>query len=81
MGELAAALNRDGLEHRAPARCRPRGWRSLLQRIADQTISGKIAKEVFEAMWVEGSGADAIIEAQGLRQITDSPPSRRRSMR
>jgi aspartyl-tRNA(Asn)/glutamyl-tRNA(Gln) amidotransferase subunit B len=42
-----------------------------LTRIADNTISGKIAKDVFEAMWAgQGSAAD-IIEARGLRQITD----------
>ena len=44
----------------------------LLARIADQTISGKLAKEVFESMWAEGATADAVIEAKGLRQITDS---------
>jgi aspartyl-tRNA(Asn)/glutamyl-tRNA(Gln) amidotransferase subunit B len=44
----------------------------LLARIADSTISGKIAKEVFEAMWSEGRDADAIIEARGLKQITDT---------
>ena len=44
----------------------------LLARISDNTISGKIAKEVFEAMWAEGRGADAIIEAKGLKQITDT---------
>jgi len=38
----------------------------------DNTISGKIAKEVFEAMWAEDRGADAIIEAKGLQQITDT---------
>ena len=38
----------------------------------DNTISGKIAKEVFDAMWSEGKGADEIIEAKGLRQITDT---------
>jgi aspartyl-tRNA(Asn)/glutamyl-tRNA(Gln) amidotransferase subunit B len=38
----------------------------------DETISGKIAKDVFEAMWSDGKTADAIIEAQGLRQITDT---------
>jgi len=71
MGELSAALNRDNLEigsGRLPA-ARLAG---LLRRIIDQTISGKIAKEVFEAMWAQGADADAIIEAQGLRQITDS---------
>jgi len=71
MGELAAALNKDGLDisdGKLPA-ARLAG---LLKRIADQTISGKIAKEVFEAMWAGGAGADAIIEQQGLRQITDA---------
>ena len=71
MGELAAALNKDGLEigsGKLPA-ARLSG---LLKRIADQTISGKIAKEVFEAMWAEGADADAIIESKGLKQITDS---------
>jgi aspartyl-tRNA(Asn)/glutamyl-tRNA(Gln) amidotransferase subunit B len=71
MGELAAALNRDGLELSAGKMPAAR-LAQLLRRVSDQTISGKIAKEVFEAMWVEGSGADAVIEAQGLRQITDS---------
>ena len=71
MGELAAALNKDGLDitdGKLPA-ARLAG---LLKRIADQTISGKIAKEVFEAMWAGAAGADAIIEQQGLRQITDA---------
>jgi aspartyl-tRNA(Asn)/glutamyl-tRNA(Gln) amidotransferase subunit B len=44
----------------------------LLKRIVDNTISGKIAKEVFEAMWSEGRPADAVIEAKGLKQITDT---------
>ena len=41
-------------------------------RIADRTISGKIAKEVFELMWSEGATADQVIDSRGLRQITDS---------
>jgi aspartyl-tRNA(Asn)/glutamyl-tRNA(Gln) amidotransferase subunit B len=71
MGELAAALNKEGLEiggSRIPARA----LAALLVRIQDSTISGKIAKEVFEAMWASGKGADAIIEEKGLRQITDT---------
>jgi aspartyl-tRNA(Asn)/glutamyl-tRNA(Gln) amidotransferase subunit B len=71
MGELAAALNRDSLDvdsGKLPA-ARLAG---LLKRISDQTISGKIAKEVFEAMWSQGADADTIIEARGLKQITDS---------
>ncbi len=61
MGELAAALNKENLEV---------GSGKL--RICDQTISGKIAKEVFETMWSGGASADAVIDAQGLRQITDT---------
>ena len=45
---------------------------SLLKRIVDNTISGKIAKEVFEAMWNGEGDADAIIEKKGLKQVTDS---------
>jgi aspartyl-tRNA(Asn)/glutamyl-tRNA(Gln) amidotransferase subunit B len=71
MGELSGALNRDGLDIQS-SRVTPDQLTGLLTRIADQTISGKIAKEVFEAMWSEGKSADAIIEAKGLRQITDS---------
>jgi aspartyl-tRNA(Asn)/glutamyl-tRNA(Gln) amidotransferase subunit B len=70
MGELAAALNKEGLDI-AASRLKSADLASLLKRIADQTISGKIAKEVFEAMWSSGRKADAIIEAKGLRQITD----------
>ncbi|HET9391841.1 MAG TPA: Asp-tRNA(Asn)/Glu-tRNA(Gln) amidotransferase subunit GatB [Steroidobacteraceae bacterium] len=71
MGELAAALNKEGLEigsGRLPA-ARLAG---LLERISDQTISGKIAKEVFEAMWASGASADEIIREKGLKQITDT---------
>jgi len=71
MGELAAALNKEGLEisgGKMPA-ARLAG---LLKRISDKTISGKIAKEVFEAMWSEGAEADSVIESKGLRQITDT---------
>ncbi len=71
MGELSGALNRDNLEIGA-SRVAPQALAGLLTRILDGTISGKIAKEVFEAMWSEGLEADAIIAAKGLRQITDS---------
>ncbi len=71
MGELSSALNRDNADITA-SRVSPQQLSALLARIVDQTISGKIAKEVFEAMWSGGKSADAIIEAQGLKQITDS---------
>jgi aspartyl-tRNA(Asn)/glutamyl-tRNA(Gln) amidotransferase subunit B len=71
MGELSSALNRDNLEIGA-SRVTPDALSGLLLRIIDGTISGKIAKDVFEAMWSDGKPADAIIEAKGLKQITDS---------
>jgi aspartyl-tRNA(Asn)/glutamyl-tRNA(Gln) amidotransferase subunit B len=71
MGELAAALNRENLEL-ASGRLPAERLAGLLARIGDGTISGKIAKEVFEAMWSQGVGADAVIESRGLRQITDT---------
>jgi aspartyl-tRNA(Asn)/glutamyl-tRNA(Gln) amidotransferase subunit B len=71
MGELSSALNRDNLDIGA-SRVSPEALAGLLARLVDNTISGKIAKEVFEAMWTDGADADAIIEAKGLKQITDS---------
>jgi aspartyl-tRNA(Asn)/glutamyl-tRNA(Gln) amidotransferase subunit B len=71
MGEFSSALNRDSVEIEH-SRVNPQQLSGLLNRIVDNTISGKIAKEVFEAMWSEGKPADAIIEAKGLRQITDA---------
>jgi aspartyl-tRNA(Asn)/glutamyl-tRNA(Gln) amidotransferase subunit B len=71
MGELSSALNRDNVDI-AASRVSPAALRGLLARIVDATISGKIAKDVFEAMWAEGRGADDIIEMRGLKQITDA---------
>jgi len=70
-GELSAALNRDGVDI-TDSKITPADLAALLSRIQDGTISGKIAKEVLEAMWAGGGSADEIIEAKGLRQITDS---------
>jgi aspartyl-tRNA(Asn)/glutamyl-tRNA(Gln) amidotransferase subunit B len=71
MGELAAALNKEGLEI-TDGRMSAARLAGLLKRISDKTISGKIAKEVFEAMWSGGTDADSVIESKGLRQITDT---------
>ncbi|MDH3636011.1 MAG: Asp-tRNA(Asn)/Glu-tRNA(Gln) amidotransferase subunit GatB [Gammaproteobacteria bacterium] len=71
LGDLAGALNKSGLDISA-APITPVMLAQLVARITDQTISGKIAKEVFEAMWQGQGGADEIIEARGLKQITDS---------
>ena len=71
MGDLSGALNKDALDI-GQSRVSAEAFAGLLARIQDNTISGKIAKEVFEAMWSDGTGADEIIEAKGLRQITDT---------
>jgi aspartyl-tRNA(Asn)/glutamyl-tRNA(Gln) amidotransferase subunit B len=71
MGELSGALNKAGLDIGA-SRVSSAALADLLRRIADNTISGKIAKEVFEAMWEGEGAADDIIAARGLTQITDS---------
>ncbi len=71
MVELAGALNKAGLDlDQSPVEAQR--FSGLVKRIADNTISGKIAKTVFEAMWDSEDSADAIIEAKGLKQITDS---------
>jgi aspartyl-tRNA(Asn)/glutamyl-tRNA(Gln) amidotransferase subunit B len=71
MGELSAALNRADLDVSASP-VAPAALAKLLARVRDDTISGKIAKDVFEAMWNGEGDADAIIEARGLRQISDA---------
>lgn len=71
LGDLAGALNRDGLDIEQ-SKITAGDLAGLLDRVEDQTISGKIAKEVFEAMWAGEGTADAVIEARGLRQITDT---------
>ncbi len=70
MSELGGVLNAQGIDiSESPVSADALG--GLIQRISDETISGKIAKQVFEAM-VEGEGsADEIIAARGLKQITD----------
>jgi aspartyl-tRNA(Asn)/glutamyl-tRNA(Gln) amidotransferase subunit B len=70
MGELAGALNRSGREVDASP-VRPEMLGGLVRRLVDGTISGKIAKEVFEAMWAGEGDADTVIERRGLRQVTD----------
>jgi len=70
MVEVLGALNRDGKEI-GQCPINPRMLGGLVRRITDGTISGKIAKEVFEAMWQGEGDADAVIEARGLKQISD----------
>ena len=73
LGELAAALNRDELSI-TDSPVSPAQLGALIARIIDGTISNKIARDVFAAMWSgeHGGSADAIIEARGLKQISDT---------
>jgi len=71
MGELSGALNKEGLDiTRSPIDAATLA--GLLLRIRDETISGKIAKEVFEAIWDGEGDADTVINDRGLRQVTDN---------
>ena len=71
LGELSGALNRGGLDITASPIDETR-FAGLLKRIYDNTISGRAAKDVFDAMWNDRLEADAVIEAKGLRQISDT---------
>lgn len=71
MGELGAALNKANLDiSKSPVSAAQLG--QLLLRILDNTISGKIAKTVFDALWNQEGTVDQIIEKHGLKQITDT---------
>ncbi len=71
IGEVSAQLNRDGLDMaQCPISAQQLG--GILRRIADNTLSNAGAKEVFRTIWAEGGDADAIIEAKGLKQVSDS---------
>ncbi len=69
--ELSGFLNRDNKDIAQSTVTAPM-MAGLLKRLADNTISGKIAKEVLEAMWAGEGDADAVIEKKGLKQITDT---------
>lgn len=70
IGDVSARLNKDGLDiSQSPVSAEMLA--GMLKRISDNTISGKIAKEVFDAMWAGEGDADTVIEKKGLKQITD----------
>ncbi|GBL45692.1 aspartyl-tRNA(Asn) amidotransferase subunit B [Sulfuriferula multivorans] len=71
MGDLSAALNRNELDI-ADSPVSSRQLAALIQRITDGTLSGKLAKEVFEALWQGEGEVDVVIEARGLKQVSDS---------
>jgi aspartyl-tRNA(Asn)/glutamyl-tRNA(Gln) amidotransferase subunit B len=71
INELFGRLNREGMEiSAAPVSAQQLG--GILDLIAEGTISGKIAKDVFDIVWSEGGDPRAIVEARGLRQVTDT---------
>ncbi len=71
MGDLSAFLNKENLDI-ADTKVSHENLSKLIQRISDNTISGKIAKEIFEIMWDDNNDPDTIIEERGLKQVTDS---------
>jgi len=71
MGELLASLNKEGLEmNESPISSATLG--KLIIRITDGTISGKIAKTIFEALWNREGDVDEIIDKRGLKQVSDT---------
>ncbi len=71
ISELLGALNRENLEiNMSPINSAQLG--KLITRIADDTISGKIAKTIFEALWNKEGEVDDIIKKRGLKQVSDS---------
>ena len=70
-GDLAGTLNKESMDIKeCPVSAEMLG--GMIKRIADNTISGKIAKQVFEAMWQGEGDADSVIESKGLKQVTDT---------
>ncbi len=71
MGEISARLNAEEISI-SHAKVSAEQLAGLISRIKDQTISNKIAKQVFEAMWAGEGDADSIIDTKGLKQVSDS---------
>ena len=71
IGDLTASLNKNHLDI-TESKVSAAQLAGMLRRISDKTISGKIAKKVFEAMWGGEGDADTIIEKRGLKQVTDT---------
>ncbi len=71
LGELAGALNSAGVDISASP-VSSKQLAGLLRRILDNTISGKMAKDVFDAIWAAQGDADSIIDKRGLKQMSDT---------
>ena len=70
VGDISALLNKDNIEI-DESNLSPENFGKLIERISDNTISGKIAKSVLEEVWENGSDVDEIIQTKGLIQIQD----------
>jgi aspartyl-tRNA(Asn)/glutamyl-tRNA(Gln) amidotransferase subunit B len=71
LGDFSAALNKEGIPvSQSPVE--PQNLAGLVARITDGTLSSKLGKQVFEALWQGEGSADQIIEARGLRQVSDT---------
>ena len=71
INELFGRLNKEGLSiGDSPVSSAQLG--GMLDLLADQTISGKIAKDLFEILWTEGGDPARIVEARGMKQVTDT---------
>ena len=71
LGDFSAALNKEGMTvSQSPVE--PQHLAGLVSRITDGTLSSKLGKQVFEALWQGEGSADQIIEARGLRQVSDT---------
>jgi len=75
MNEVLRKLKETG-EALADCRVRPEGLAEMIRLLDAGTISGKIAKDVFEKMWATGEGARALVEREGLTQVSDEGPIR-----
>ncbi|HYG54131.1 MAG TPA: Asp-tRNA(Asn)/Glu-tRNA(Gln) amidotransferase subunit GatB [Burkholderiales bacterium] len=71
MGELAAALNREERDI-AQSRIAPEALGWIIGKIADGTLSGKMAKRVFDATWTTGESPEAVVKREGLQQVSDA---------
>ena len=70
VGDISALLNKENIEI-DESKLSPENFGKLIERISDNTISGKIAKSVLEEVWENGNDVDEIIKAKGLIQIQD----------
>ena len=72
INELFGRLNKEGRRYSGVAGCRPaQRWPTIVDLIGEGTISGKIAKDLFEIVWQEGGDPRALVEARGMKQVTD----------